>query len=144
MGLQTKPNCDAFLVFEPSEATKIANIMTEVSERSENKELQMSAVKELGSNMICAFFAAVADFSELSLVPSPPSVSTNIFKTIFYDFLAQPTNPDNLALIFQIQLKQKTGSANGYFILIPTADFQRQLIDAGKKSFDINNLEKLD
>ena len=137
MGLQTEPNCEAFLVFEPSEATKIASIMTEFSGGSQDEEIQMSAVKELGSNVICAFFAAVADFSELSLVPTTPTIITDAFEAVVDVFLAQQAMAVNSALsalIYRIQLKRKTGTAHGFFILIPSADFQKKLIEVGKKS----------
>jgi two-component system, chemotaxis family, chemotaxis protein CheY len=134
MGLQTKPNCDALLVFESSEAIKTAKIMLETSGRQETREIQMSAFKELGSNMICAFFAAVADFADLSLVPSPPSMSWEVNLPVVNSFLEQQTDPFDLVLTFQIQVKRKTWSANGFFILIPSAEFEKQLIEAGKKS----------
>ncbi len=137
MGLQTKPNCDALLFFESSEATKIAKIMLETSGKPETQEIQMSAVKELGSNMICAFFAAVADFSDLSIVPAPPTVSTDKLASVVNDFMAHQTTVIDLVLIFQIQIKRKNGSVNGFFILIPSPEFQRQLIDSGKKSMSL-------
>jgi two-component system, chemotaxis family, chemotaxis protein CheY len=134
MGLQTKPNCDALLVFESAEAIKTTKIMLETSGRQETQEIQMSAFKELGSNMICAFFAAVADFADLSLVPSPPSMSLDVNLSVINSLIEQQTDPVDLVLIFQIQVKRKIWSASGFFILIPSAEFQKQLIEAGQKS----------
>ncbi len=140
MGLQTKPDCDAFLVFENQETAKIANIMSEIPGGSVNQEIQKSAIKELGSNVICSFFAAIADFAEFPLIPSAPTLQTDSFETIINSYLARRTTPVNSALIFQIQLKRKTGSADGFLVIFPSSELQNQLIVAGKKSFNLTEI----
>jgi chemotaxis protein CheC len=132
MRLQTEPDCDALLVFEPTEAIKIASIMTENLKNS-TPEVEQSAVKEMGSNMICAFFSAIADFSDLTFVPSEPSIITDSFESIIDVFLAKQAMTAKSALVFQTLFKREHSSANGFFLIIPSPEFQKQLIEAGKK-----------
>jgi len=132
MRLQTEPDCDALLVFEPTEALKIAGIMTE-NLKDSTPEMEDSAVKEMGSNMICAFFSAIADFSDLTFVPSEPYVITDSFEAIIDVFLAKQAMTAKSALVFQALFKREHSSANGFFLIIPSPEFQKQLIEAGKK-----------
>jgi len=132
MRLQTKPDCDALLVFEPTEAIKIADIMTEKLSHA-TPEVEESAVKEMGSNMICAFFSAIADFSGLTFVPSEPCVVTDSFESIIDVFLAKQAMTAKAALVFQTLFKREHSSINGFFLIIPSPDFQKQLIEAGKR-----------
>ena len=133
MKLQSENDCDSLLVFELSEAEKISDIMTEKCGLKGKRGIQESAIKEMGSNMICAFFGAVADFSELALVPSAPTMVTDSFEAVVDVFLAKMAVAAKSALIFQIRLTKEAGSAEGVFIMIPSPKFEKQLIAAGKR-----------
>jgi chemotaxis protein CheY-P-specific phosphatase CheC len=133
MRLISEPNCDALLVLDPQEAKKIADIMTEKSTPPLRSEITQSAIEELGSIMICAFFSAIANFSEMTIIPSRPEVVTDSFEATIDIFLANQTIEAKSVLIFQVSFKRKKSSANGYLLMIPSTKFREQLINAGKK-----------
>jgi chemotaxis protein CheC len=95
--------------------------------------MEQSAVKEMGSNMICAFFSGIADFSNLTFVPSEPYVIIDSFEAIIDVFLAKQAMTAKSALVFQTLFKREHSSANGFFLIIPSPEFQKQLIEAGKR-----------
>ena len=132
MKLQGKTDCDVLLAFELNEAAKLSNILTEKSPSKNNPALQQSAIKEMCSNTICAFFSAVADFSEMALVPSTPTMVVDSFEAIVDILLAKMEAVSKTALIFQIKLKREAGAAQGIFIILPSPEFQKQLIKKGK------------
>jgi chemotaxis protein CheY-P-specific phosphatase CheC len=87
----------------------------------------------MGSNTICAFFSAIADFTEIKLVPSPPTLVTDIFESVVDVFLAKMAITAKTALSFQIRLRGEKKTADGILIIFPSPEFQKQLIAAGKR-----------
>jgi len=132
MRLVTEPSCDCLIVFDPEEAKKIAAIMTNYNS-AVSEEVVLSAVEEMGSIMICAFFSSIANFAELMIVPSKPDVVTDSFEAIIDVFLAKQLITASTALIFNMQFNRKDSSASGFLLMIPSPDFRNQLIEAGKK-----------
>ncbi len=143
MKIQGKNDCDVLVAFEITEAAKISEIMTEKSTSKSKLGFRQSAIKEMGSNTICAFFSAIADFSELLLVPSAPTLVTDSFEAIVEIFLAKMIAAIKTALIFQIRLKRQKGSAEGVLIIIPSPEFEKQLIITGKRWLGTNSTEPL-
>ncbi len=143
MRLINRPNCDALLVFDPQEAKKIADIMTEKAALPIRSEITKSAIEEMGSIMIYAFFSAIANFSEMIIIPSRPEVVTDSFEAIIDVFLATQMIEAKSVLIFQVTFKRNRSSANGYLLIVPSPKFREQLISAGKKWIG-NSAEELD
>jgi len=132
MQLATEPACDCLIVFDPEEAKKIAAIMTDYP-TPVSRDIAISAVEEMGSIMICAFYSAIANFAELTIVPSNPDVVTDSFEAIIDVFLAKQLIAAKSALIFDMQFRRNQSSANGFFLMIPSPEFRDQLIQASKK-----------
>jgi two-component system, chemotaxis family, chemotaxis protein CheY len=133
MGLQNEP-CEALLIFEPEEALKIADIVTKKSIFNDiDDNLKMSTVKEMGSNMLCAFFSAVGDYAEMTLIPSSPELITDSFEAIIDVSLAERKLKSSSALIFNISFRRKESSARGYFVMLNSDSFQNQLITRVKE-----------
>jgi two-component system chemotaxis response regulator CheY len=132
MQLATEPSCDCLIIFDPKEAKKIAAIMTDYP-TPVSQEVAVSAVEEMGSIMICAFYSAIANFADLTIVPSKPDVATDSFEAIIDVFLAKQLIVAKSALLFQMQFKRHENSANGYFLMIPSPEFRNQLIASGKQ-----------
>lgn len=140
MGLQNVP-CEALLIFEPEEALKIADIVTKKSIFSDiDEDLKMSTVKEMGSNMLCAFFSAVGDYAEMTLIPSSPELITDSFESVIDLSLAERKLKASSALIFNISFRRKESSARGYFVMLNSDSFQNQLINRVKE-FSLNSTE---
>ena len=132
MGLATEPGCDALLVFDCEEVKKIAAIMTSDS-AAVSQEIALSAVQEMGSIMLCAFYSSIANFVEMTIVPSKPNVFTDYFEAVIDVFLAKQLIYAKSALIFNMQFRRNESSANGFLLMLPSAEFRKQLTDAGKR-----------
>ena len=132
MALATEPGCDTLIVFDSEEVKKIASIM--ISESTlVSQDIALSAVQEMGSIMLCAFYSSIANFAELTIVPSRPNVFSDYFEAIIDVFLARQLILAKSALIFKMQFNRNESSANGYLLMIPTPEFRKQLTDAGKR-----------
>lgn len=132
MQLATEPGCDSLIVFDSEEAKKIASIMTDYS-TPVSQEIVKSAVEEMGSIMLCAFYSSIANFVELTIVPTKPNVFTDYFEAIIDVFLAKQLFQSQSALIFQMQFQRNQSSANGFLLMLPSLEFRKQLTDAGKR-----------
>ncbi|HUK84673.1 MAG TPA: response regulator [Candidatus Acidoferrum sp.] len=133
MQLFKEPNCDILIVFDPQDAKKIADILTQKSTSFLRSEMYKSALEEMGSIMICAFFSAIANFAEMRILPSAPEVITDYFEAVIDSFLAKQMSAAKSAFIFEMSFKQDKNSVGGYFLVIPSPDFVEQLIKAGKR-----------
>jgi len=120
------------LIFEESEALKIAQIITEKSEDfGKDKKFYLSVIKEMGANVLCSFFAAIADFSELPLVPCAPELITGPFKTVISKALDRNEAKFNPALILRYNF-EKRKTLPPFLILLTSSESQQKLINAGK------------
>jgi chemotaxis protein CheC len=133
MHLEGKADCDIVLAFEAEEAKKIAAMMTNASSLEATAEMEKSAVEELGSIMVCSFLNAMANFSGLQLIPMPPQTMTDPFDAIIDNFLVKQAMMSDAALIFETHFKRSGSSAEAALLVFPSVEFQKLLIDEGKK-----------
>jgi two-component system chemotaxis response regulator CheY len=142
MAVATEPSCDTLIVFDAEDVKKIASIMTSDS-TPVSQDIAVSAVQEMGSIMLCAFYSSIANFVEMTIVPSKPNVFTDYFEAVIDVFLAKKLILAKSALIFQMQFKRDESSANGYLLMIPSPEFRKQLTDAGKRWIETANLPEI-
>jgi two-component system chemotaxis response regulator CheY len=138
MELRGKADCDIMLAFEADEAAKIAELMTSSLSLDHGLGLEKSAIEELGSIMICSFLSVMADFAGFHLIPMPPETITDSFDAIIDGFLARQAMVSNAALIFETRFRRSSSSAAGFLMVFPTLEFQKLLIEGGKKLFASN------
>ena len=105
MALATEPGCDTLIVFDSEEVKKIASLMTSES-TPVSQDIAMSAVQEMGSIMLCAFYSSIANFAELTIVPSRPNVFSDYFEAII-DVFWLTTDSGEICLDFQNAIQQK-------------------------------------
>ncbi len=148
MHLKGKADCDIMLAFEVEEAKKIAAMTASASSLETSPEIEKSAMEELGSIMICSFLNAMADFAGIELVPVPPQTVTDSFDTIIDNFLANQALVSDSVLIFETQFRRSGSSAEGFLLVFPSLEFQKTLINEGKKwletSAETSNSSKLE
>ena len=126
-------DCDIILAFDADEAKKMATMIATTSSIETNPEMEKSTIEEIGSIMTCSFFSAMADFIGFQLMPAPPQTVTDSFDTIIDNFLANQALTSNSALIFDTHFKRRSSSADGILLLFPSLEFQKLLINEGKK-----------
>jgi len=132
MGLTSEPGCDTLIVFDSEEVTKIASIMMS-NVASVSEDVVVSAIQEMGSIMLCAFYSSIANFVEMTIVPSKPTVLSDFFEAVIDVFLAKQLIVAKSALIFQMQFRRNESSAKGYLLMIPSPEFRKQLTDAAER-----------
>jgi chemotaxis protein CheC len=131
MQLRGEADCDIMLIFEAQEATKIADLMARSTD-GEKSEMQLSAIEELGSIMICSFLSAMGDFTGTELIPSPPVVLCDCFDAVIDSLLLKQALCSDLAAIFDARFKRSDSSAEGFLITFPSAKLRKMLADKGK------------
>lgn len=137
MPLSEEAECDVVLLFEAKEVKKVVAVMTNVLSPEEvDPEMKASAMKELGSLMICSFFNAVADFVGVRLVPEAAQLVIDSFDAIMDGFLVKQALVSDIALIFDTCFKGNSYSANGVMLMFPSRELQKLLVNKAKKWLD--------
>jgi chemotaxis protein CheC len=131
MQLRGEADCDIMLIFEAEEAKKLADLMARSTD-CEKTEMQLSAIEELGSIMICSFLSAMGDFTGTELIPSPPVVLCDCFDAVIDSLLLKQALCSDLAAIFDARFKRSDSSAEGFLITFPSAELRKMLADKGK------------
>jgi chemotaxis protein CheY-P-specific phosphatase CheC len=125
------------LALEIGEAKKIATMMTMTQSPEEvDPAMKKSAIEELGSIVICAFLSAIADFTGIRLVPTPPQVVNDSFDAVIDFFLAKQALASELAIVFDTCFKRCDNSAEGILVMFPSLELQKMLVDRGKEWLD--------
>jgi len=132
MQLRGRMDCDIMLIFEAQEAEKIANLMARSTE-CEKPEIELSAIEELGSIMVCSFLSSMADFTGIELIPNPPQVINDCFDAVIDSLLLKQALCSDIAVIFDARFKRRNSSAEGFLITFPSSELLKMLIDKGKK-----------
>lgn len=132
MQLRGEADCDIMLIFEAQEAEKIADFMARSADCIK-PEIEMSAIEELGSIMICSFLNAMANFTGTELIPSPPQVLCDCFDATIDSLLLKQALCSNLAAIFDARFKRSNSSAEGFLIAFPSVELRKMLAAKGKK-----------
>ena len=137
--LREESECDILLLFEASEAKKIAAMMTmSPSPEEVDPSMEASAIEELANILIGSFLSAISDFSGVKLIPTPPLRIKDSFDAILDNFLVKQSLVSHEALIFDTQFKNQNGSGNCALLLFPSVELQELLI---KKSKELMGLD---
>src|SRR5690606_37205584 len=103
------------------------------AENEADDEMQASAIEELGSCMICAFLNAMADFTGIELVPTPPQLIYDAFDAVIDGLLAKQALCSDIAAIFDARFRRSTSLAEGYLIMFPGENLREMLAEKGKQ-----------
>lgn len=131
MQLRGKADCDIMLVLEEKEAEKIVCLMTN-SSVIDSKEMQQSALEELGSIVICSFLSAIADFTDVELVPTPPQLIFDNFDAIIDELLVKQALCSEIAAIFDARFKRENSEAEGLLMMFESEALRKNLANKGK------------
>jgi len=134
MQLRDSANCDLMLVFELKEAKRIARLITNLAET--DPSMEHSAIKELGSIMLCSFLSAIANFASTEFLPGPPQLLFDDFDAIIDGLLVNQALCSDKAAVFDARFKSTRGSADGCLIMFPSEELQKMLMNRGKKMLE--------
>jgi chemotaxis protein CheC len=131
--LSDKHGCDILLMFESSEAKKIAAMMAMVSSVEElDPIMETSALQELANILIGAFLTSISDFVGVELLPTTPETVTDVFDAIIDNFLIKQSMTSENALIFETRFKRSGEDAKCSLMIFPTEELKSMLIEKSK------------
>jgi chemotaxis protein CheC len=130
--------CDILLMFEVSEAKKIAAMMTMAPSVEElDPAMEASAMQELANILIGSFLTAISDFTGVQLMPTTPERAVDTFDSIIDNFLVKQSMSSEEALIFDTHFKRAGEDANSILMIFPSPELQSQLIEKSKEQMGL-------
>jgi chemotaxis protein CheC len=126
-------DCDLMLIFEEAESKKIAELMINSVDNEVTKEMELSAIEEMGSIVLCSFLNAMANFTLTRLVSPPPEVIIDSFDAIMDGLLIKQALCSEVAVIFDARFKRSNSSTEGFLITFPSYKLQKMLAEKGKE-----------
>jgi len=125
--------CDILLMFEVTEAKKIAAMMTFASSIEElDPNMETSAINELTNILIGSFLTAISDFLGITLLPTIPQSTTDSFDAIIDSFLIRQSLLSENALIFETRFKRQGEDAKCILMIFPSRDLKELLAQKSK------------
>jgi len=132
--LRGTADCDLMLIFEEEEAKKLAELMINGAADGEGTpEMEMSAIEELGSIVLCSFLNAMADFTLTKLVSPPPQLIIDSFDAIMDSLLIRQALCSEVAVVFDARFKRCNSSTEGFILTFPSYKLQRMLAEKGRE-----------
>jgi len=126
--------CDILLLFEDSEAKKIAAMMAMVPSVEElEPAMEASAIQELANILIGSFLTAISDFTSIPLMPSTPQRIVDTFDAVIDNLLVKQSMVTDEAIIFDTHFKRAGTDANSILMLFPSPQLQNQLLQKSKE-----------
>ncbi len=130
--------CDILLMFEVSEAKKIAAMMTMAPSIEElDPAMEESAIQELANILIGAFLSAISDFTGLQLMPSTPHRVVDTLGTIMDNFIVKQSMLSEQALVFDTHFKRPNEDASSMLMLFPSPQLLDVLVKKAKEQMGI-------
>lgn len=131
--LRGTADCDLMLIFEEAEFKKMAELMVSFVEKEVTREMELSAIEEMGSIVLCSFLNAMADFTLTKLVSPPPQVIIDSFDAIMDGLLIKQALCSDVAVIFDARFKRYNSETEGFLITFPSSKLQEMLAEKGKE-----------
>ncbi|MFH1777662.1 MAG: chemotaxis protein CheC [Candidatus Omnitrophota bacterium] len=122
------------LLFPQRDALLLSRLFT-TKERETNgvmSDMERSAIKELGSILAFAYLNALSNVTGLGLVPSVPSLVTDMAGAIIDYILIELTMVSEYAMVLESEFNEAGSSAHGHFFLLPTPGSMRAILDTLK------------
>ena len=121
--------CDLLLMFDQSEAKKIAAMMTYAASIEElDPVMETSAIHELANILMGAFLSAISDFVGVSLMLTTPESSVDTFDAIIDGFLIQQSMRSEQAMVFETKFKRQEEDAKCILMIFPSQELKDLLI----------------
>lgn len=126
--------CDILLMFESTEAKKIAAMMTMASSLEEvDKTMEISALQELANILIGSFLTAISDFIGVKLLPTTPETVVDVFDAIIDGFLVKQSMFSENAMIFETRFRREGQDAKSILMIFPSQELKDMLAEKSKK-----------
>ncbi len=120
-----------FLLFSPEDAKFLASVLLGKSKEEVDfkDEMFKSALKEVCNILGGAYISALADITNLAILPSTPSLALDMVGAILDFIFIQIAQTSEEALFIKTDLQVKGLSMEGLFLLFPTSDSLQKIFD---------------
>ena len=136
--LTEKFGCDILLMFELTEARKIAAMMTFASSIEElDSTMETSAIHELANILIGSFLTSISDFVGITLLPTIPQSAVDTFDAIIDGFLIKQSMLSENTMIFETRFKRQGEDAKCILMIFPSKELENLLTQKSKKLVEI-------
>ncbi len=138
MQLTRDYECDILLMFEVTEAKKIAALMTMAPSIEElDASMEESAIQELANIVIGSFLTAISDFTGVQLIPTPPLRVIDTFDAILDSIVVKQSMIAEKALVFDASFKRAGTDAKSMLIIFPSPALKEILVQKSKEMLGI-------
>lgn len=113
-------------------AKKLLNQMflTNNEEQSDFKEMEYSALKEIGNILAGSYLSSLADLTNLKMIPTVPAIAIDMVTAILGFGLIQVSQVSDVAIVIDTTFLEGEKKVEGHFFLIPDPDSFNTLFSA--------------
>jgi chemotaxis protein CheC len=109
-----------FIIEEPSAKRMMHRLLSlEIREQEGYSEMELSALCEIGNILAGSYLSSLADFTNLSMLPTVPSVALDMAGAILSYGLLQFGEMGDSALLIETAFLEGRDMLEGHFFLIP-------------------------
>jgi len=121
-----------FFVFNTESALRLLNYMLDknITDYQQLTELDYSALSEIGNILSGSYLSSLADFTNLYLSPSVPSITIDMVGAILSFGLIQISQYSDAALVIDTTFFEGQSLVEGQFFLIPDPESFEKLFSA--------------
>ncbi|ANE48965.1 chemotaxis protein CheY [Paenibacillus swuensis] len=101
-----------------------------VGEEGQYTEMELSALNEIGNILAGSYLSSLADFTNLSMSPTVPSLAIDMAGAVLSYGLIQYGEMGDAALVIDTKFLEDQDEVEGHFFLIPDPDSFHKIFDA--------------
>lgn len=121
-----------FFILSQQSAKKLVSQMAGIESESEEafSEMELSALQEIGNILVGSYLSSLADFTQLNLYPTVPSLAIDMSGAILSYGLIQFGEMGEHALLIDTKFLEGNHEVEGHFFFIPDPDSFRKIFTA--------------
>lgn len=107
----------------------------------ELREMELSALKELGTILTGSFLNALSKFLDLQMIPTVPALAIDILQAIMDTLLIELSQEARYALLIQTEIIETESKMTGNIFLIPEPEALDTIIKAIEKAAGVGDID---
>lgn len=121
-----------FFILEEEAAKRLLNQLMSMNHQDDAgySEMELSALCEIGNILAGSYLSSLADFTQLSMLPSVPSIALDMAGAILSYGLVQYGEMGDSAMLIETTFIEDYQSLEGHFFLIPDPDSFNKIFKA--------------
>jgi chemotaxis protein CheC len=120
MVIPNRKLCSILMLFPHKSAKELCDMFSK-RKLGTTKEItpdELNSLTEIGNICICAYLNALSKLLDIILMPSPPSVASDMIASILQDVAISADEIGEYAIIIETNFLHKYGSNKGHFMFI--------------------------